>query len=192
MGDEEDLDLYHEAEIKGNPMAKIEVLNRAREKYINKMKTNHPMDRYTHQINLNDENSLLTNYIDGEKSKIYNRMGARDANSTSSSSEIVRGPNTPRSNSPTRQSNKDAAEAKDAEEVEKNRWYLGKHLVSAYRSLTPSSRAKSSSASTAVTKGRTLARKSNHTIVGRKFKPDKEGGSKKTRKSKKSSRRNRK
>jgi hypothetical protein len=106
---------------------------------------------------------------------------------TPSYSEIVRGPNTPRPKSPTRQSNKVAAEEKDAEEVEKNRWYLGKHLVSAYKSLTPKPRAESSTASRTLTKGNPLAYRRSNTMVARK-----RGGSKKTRKNRKSSRRNRK
>ena len=133
-------------------------------------------------------NDVTNSFIEDQKKEINSDLDAM-YRPTYSNDVVVSG-KTPRGRSPTRHSNKVAAEAKDAEEVEKNKWYLGKHIVSAYKSLTPSARAKSSFASTTLTKGRT------HTLVrpkhmrGRKF--EKEGGSKKTRKNKKSSRRNRK
>lgn len=119
----------------------------------------------------------------------YNENQRRTQSQTPSDSHFVGVPNTPRSKSPTRHSNKVAAEAKDAEEVEKNRWYLGKHLVSAYKSLTPKPSAESSMGSKTVTKRTLTLGKPNHMRI-RKWKE--EGGSKKTRKNKKSSRRNRK
>lgn len=134
-----------------------------------------------------DRTDVTNSFIEDQKKEINSDLDAM-FRPTSSNDVVVSG-KTPRGRSPTRQSNKDAAKAKDAEEVEKNKWYLGKHLVSAYRSLTPKPRAESSTASRTVTKGRTLAQRPHNSMGVRKFK---EGGSKKTRKSKKSSRRNRK
>jgi len=126
----------------------------------------------------------------------YNENQRRSETPRQSYSEIVRGPKTPRGRSPTRQSIKDTAEENIAKMEDENKWYLGKilteNVLPTLRSFTPNPITKSIKTPGPASKDRILARKSNHTIVGRKFKPDKEGGSKKTRKSKKSSRRNRK